>query len=271
MIHPIEQQYLCLLAELVGKSKTKAPVMERTGVGTWRVFGRELRGQVGGFGNFPLLTTKRVWWKAIVAELLWFISGSTNATALQEQGVTIWDEWAGEDGELGPVYGAQWRSFGGRGVDQLADLIRQIKETPASRRQIVTAWNPLDVPRMALPPCHMMFQTFVEDGVLSLKMTQRSADVFLGLPFNIASYALLLHILAHVTDTRPGELIVSLGDAHLYTNHVEQARLQLTRERLDAPTVNLDGAPLDIDAIQAKHIYLGGYKSHGPIKGDVAV
>ena len=266
--HTIEAQYLDLLATLLEKSRHQKPTMDRTGVGTWRMFDYTIKGSV--YGSFPLLTTKRVWWRAIVAELLWFLSGDTNEQTLAQQGITIWKEWAREGGELGPVYGAQWRSFGGRGVDQVQKLIEQIKGNPASRRQVVSAWNPLDIDQMALPPCHMLWQTFVDSGFLSLKIVCRSSDVFLGLPFNIASYALLLYMLAHVTGLKPGELVVSLGDVHMYTNHVDQVTEQLQRSPMSPPTLTIQG-PHDIDALRAEHILLTGYHAHGVISGRVAV
>jgi len=223
--------------------------------------------------GFPLLTTKRVHFKSIVLELIWFLKGDTNVRWLRERGCTIWDEWADADGELGPVYGKQWRSWAtpdGRTIDQMANVVRTIRESPESRRHIVSAWNPAEVDDMALPPCHCLFQFYVAGGRLSCQLYQRSADVFLGVPFNIASYALLTTMLAQVTGLAPGEFIHTLGDAHLYLNHVEQARLQLTREPLPLPTLSL--APRDdLFAFAPEDVALKGYRAHPAIKAPIAV
>jgi len=244
---------------------------DRTGVGTLSVFGHQMRFDLRQ--GFPVVTTKKLHLRSIIVELLWFLRGDTNVQWLQEHKVSIWDEWAASDGDLGPVYGKQWRDWttpDGRHIDQIAELIREIREKPASRRQIVSAWNPADIPRMALAPCHCLFQTRVANGRLDLQLYQRSADVFLGVPFNIASYALLTTMLAQVTGLAPGEFIHTLGDAHLYLNHVEQARLQLTREPLPLPTLSL--APRDdLFAFAPEDVALKGYRAHPAIKAPIAV
>ncbi|HEX4098105.1 MAG TPA: thymidylate synthase, partial [Caulobacteraceae bacterium] len=225
--HP-EQQYLDLLADVLANGVRRD---DRTGTGTLGVFGRQIRFDLAQ--GFPLLTTKRVHLKSIIYELLWFLRGDTNVRWLQERGVSIWDEWADETGELGPVYGRQWRSWAapdGRVIDQMARVVEQVRARPESRRHIVTAWNPADVDDMALPPCHCLFQFFVAEGRLSCQLYQRSADLFLGVPFNIASYALLTLMVAEVTDLKPGEFVHSFGDLHLYLNHLDQAKEQLGRE-----------------------------------------
>jgi thymidylate synthase len=245
---------------------------DRTGTGTRAVFGHLMRFDLAE--SFPLVTTKRIHWKSVVEELLWFIRGETNVRSLQARGVTIWNEWADAEGELGPIYGHQWRSWPdgqGGGIDQLARVIDDLRRKPESRRHIVSAWNVGDIDRMALPPCHVLFQFHVANGRLSCQLYQRSADVFLGVPFNIASYALLTLLVAQVTGLQPGEFIHVLGDAHLYQNHVEQARLQLERAPYDPPTVRLNPAVGDIDAFTFDDIELVGYQHHAAIRAPIAV
>ena len=265
--HP-ERQYLGLLADVL---ETGVRREDRTGTGTLGVFGRQIRFDLAQ--GFPLLTTKRLHLKSIVLELLWFLRGDTNVRWLQERGVTIWDEWADETGELGPVYGKQWRSWAapdGRSIDQIARVVDQIRSKPESRRHIVTAWNPADVDDMALPPCHCLFQFFVAEGRLSCQLYQRSADLFLGVPFNIASYALLTLMVAQVTGLKPGEFVHSFGDLHLYLNHLDQAKEQLGREPLPFPTMRL--APkTDLFAFEYDDFRLEGYQSHPAIKAPIAV
>jgi thymidylate synthase len=263
--------YLALLAEVLAHGETRT---DRTGTGTLGLFGRQMHFDLGA--GFPLLTTKRVHWKSIVVELLWFLRGDTNVRWLQERGVTIWDEWADADGELGPVYGRQWRSWRGADgvvVDQIARVVEAITRNPMSRRHVVSAWNPAEVDDMALPPCHCLFQFHVStDGALSCQLYQRSADIFLGVPFNIASYALLTHMVAHATGLRPGRFVHTLGDAHLYLNHVEQARTQLARTPHLAPRLRLaDDAPRDLFALGEGHLNLEGYVSHPLIRAPIAV
>jgi len=249
---------------------------DRTGVGTLSVFGHQARYDLSH--GLPVVTTKRVHLRSVVAELLWFVAGETNARRLNARGATIWDEWADGDGELGPIYGKQWRAWEtGRGpVDQLATVVKGIASDPWSRRHVVSAWNVGELDAMALPPCHLLFQFHVAPqadgpGRLSCQVYQRSADVFLGVPFNIASYAILTHMVAHATGLVPGDLVHTLGDAHLYLNHLEQARLQLTREPRPLPTLSLQGAPRDIFAIGAEHIVIEGYDPHPAIRAPVAV
>ncbi len=254
------RQYHDLL-ELV--LRTGVEKRDRTGTGTLSVFGHQTRYDLAA--GFPLLTTKKLFKKAIVLELLWFLRGDTNVRWLQDQGVTIWDEWADADGELGPVYGHQWRSWptpDGGHIDQIANLVRDLKANPDSRRLIVSAWNPSDVPKMALPPCHCLFQFYVAKGRLSCQLYQRSADIFLGVPFNIASYALLTLMLAQVTGLEPGEFVHTLGDAHLYLNHLDQAREQLTRKPYPLPTMRLNPAVRDIFAFKFEDFTLENYETH---------
>ena len=251
---------------------TGVPKGDRTGTGTLSTFGYQMRFDLAA--GFPLVTTKKVHVRSVVAELLWFVSGSTNIGWLHEQGVTIWDEWADEDGELGPVYGSQWRSWptpDGRHVDQLAAVVASLRSNPDSRRHLVSAWNVAEVERMALPPCHAFFQFYVADGRLSCQLYQRSADLFLGVPFNIASYALLTHMVAQVTDLDVGDFVHTLGDAHLYSNHLEQARLQLTREPRPLPELWLDPSVNELDAFDLEHLDVKGYDPHPGIKAPIAV
>jgi thymidylate synthase len=245
---------------------------DRTGTGTISVFGHQMRFDLAD--GFPMMTTKKLFLKAIIHELLWFLAGDTNVRTLQKNGVTIWDEWADAKGELGPVYGHQWRSWpDGHGgtIDQIANLISDIKRNPDSRRLIVTAWNPVDVPKMALPPCHCLFQFYVANGKLSCQLYQRSADIFLGVPFNIASYALLTMMVAQVTGLEPGEFIHSFGDAHLYLNHLDQAREQLSRRPYPLPAMRINPAVKDIFAFQYEDFTLENYRSHPTIKAEIAV
>ena len=265
--HP-ERQYLALLDEIMTSGVQRG---DRTGTGTLGVFGRQMRFDLAQ--GFPLLTTKRVHFRSILVELLWFLRGETNVRWLQERGVSIWDEWADAEGELGPVYGKQWRSWtapDGRVIDQIAAVQRSIRENPNSRRHIVSAWNPAEVEDMALPPCHCLFQFFVADGKLSCQLYQRSADVFLGVPFNIASYALLTMMMAQATGLQAGEFVHTLGDAHLYLNHLDQAKRQLARDPLPLPTVRLT-AKGDIFDFETDDVMLEGYQAHKPIKAPIAV
>lgn len=265
----IEEAYLDLLRDVMANG---TPSDDRTGVGTRTVFGRQIRCDLAD--GFPLLTTKKVHFRSIAIELIWFIKGMTNVKWLQERGVTIWDEWADENGELGPVYGKQWRRWSapdGREIDQLADLVAQIKANPASRRLVLSAWNPADVPSMALPPCHTLFQFHVAEGRLSLQLYQRSADLFLGVPFNIASYALLLAMVAQATGLKPGEFVHTFGDAHIYSNHVEQVERQLARDMRPLPTLKLNPDVTDLFAFEYEDIEIIGYDPHPGISAPVAV
>ena len=265
--HP-ERQYLDLLDDILANGVQRG---DRTGTGTLGVFGRQMRFDLAR--GFPLLTTKKLHRKSIILELLWFLRGDTNVRWLQERGCTIWDEWADENGELGPVYGKQWRSWAapdGRSIDQIAGLIEGLKTNPSSRRHIVSAWNPADVDDMALPPCHCLFQFFVADGKLSCQLYQRSADIFLGVPFNIASYALLTMMVAQVVGLKPGEFVHTFGDAHLYLNHVEQAETQLAREPLALPTMTITPKD-DLFAYRLEDFVLTGYEPWPHIKAPVAV
>ncbi|TIC85576.1 thymidylate synthase [Nocardioides sp. GY 10127] len=267
--------YLDLLQRILDEGVEKT---DRTGTGTLSVFGHQMRFDLEA--GFPLVTTKKVHTRSVFGELLWFLRGDTNVAWLQERGISIWDEWADEDGDLGPVYGHQWRSWptpGGEAIDQIAQVVEQIRATPDSRRLLVSAWNPADVPEMALAPCHTLFQFYVapaRDGGpdrLSCQLYQRSGDVFLGVPFNIASYALLTHMVAQVTGLRVGDFVHTLGDAHLYSNHLEQARLQLTREPRPLPRLLLDPTVTELDAFELEHISVEGYDPHPAIKAPVAV
>jgi thymidylate synthase len=245
---------------------------DRTGTGTLSVFGAQMRFDLAE--RFPLLTTKKIHLKSVVHELLWFLKGSTNVAYLREHGVTIWNEWADARGDLGPVYGRQWRSWpaqDGRTIDQISHVIEAIKRNPDSRRLIVTAWNPADVDKMALPPCHCLFQFYVAYGRLSCQLYQRSADVFLGVPFNIASYALLTLMVAQVTGLKPGEFVHTLGDAHLYLNHLEQADEQLAREPRTLPVMKLDPGVKDLFAFRYEDFTLEGYDPHPAIRAPIAV
>jgi len=264
-----EQQYLDLLAEVLERGARKS---DRTGTGTLSVFGRQLRFALDP--GFPLLTTKKLHLKSIIYELLWFLRGETNVRWLQERGVSIWDEWADERGELGPVYGYQWRHWrtpDGGEIDQIRKVIENIRAKPDSRRHLVSAWNPADVERMALPPCHALFQFYAADGRLSCQMYQRSADLFLGVPFNIASYSLLTLMVAQVTRLEPGEFVLTLGDAHLYLNHVEQARAQLQREPRPFPRMTLNGNVKDIFDFKYEDFALEAYNPHPAIRAPIAV
>jgi thymidylate synthase len=263
------RQYLDLLKRVLEEGRPKE---DRTGTGTLSLFGGQLRFDLSR--RFPLVTTKRVHVKSVVHELLWFVAGETNVRPLQERGVTIWDEWADANGELGPVYGAQWRRWegpDGREIDQLRAVVEEIRRNPSSRRLLVSAWNVAALPRMKLPPCHLLYQFDVTDGRLSCGMYQRSCDLFLGVPFNIASYALLTLMVAQVTGLQPGELVVSMGDMHVYSNHVEQVRTQLAREPRALPTVRLDPSVKSLFDFRYEHVHVEGYDPHPAIKAPVAV
>lgn len=260
------KQYLELLKDIMENGHDKE---DRTGTGTRSVFGRSMRFDLSQ--GFPLLTTKRMFLKGVISELLWFVKGDTNIEFLHDNGVHIWDEWADENGNLGPIYGAQWRNWDNFGIDQLKKLVEDIKNTPDSRRLIVSAWNPTQLDEMALPPCHMMYQCYVQDGKLSLMMYQRSGDMFLGVPFNIASYALLTMMLAQVCGLEVGEYIHVLGDAHIYKNHFSQVREQLSREPYPLPKMVLNPAVREIDGFTLKDFTLEGYQYHPAIKGKVSV
>lgn len=263
------KQYLDLMNDIL---QTGARKSDRTGTGTLSVFGRQLRFDLSE--GFPLVTTKKLHLRSIIFELLWFLNGDTNIKYLNDNGVRIWDEWADDQGELGPVYGHQWRSWptpDGRHIDQITQVLQQIKAKPDSRRHIVTAWNPSEVDKMALPPCHALFQFYVADGKLSCQLYQRSADYFLGVPFNIASYALLTHMVAQQCDLLPGEFIWTGGDVHIYTNHIEQTNLQLSREPYTMPKLNLKRKPDSIFDYQFEDFEIVDYKSHPSIKAPIAV
>ena len=261
--------YLDLMAQVLEHGHEKS---DRTGTGTRSVFGYQMRFDLGQ--GFPMLTTKKLHLKSIIHELLWFIQGNTNIAYLKENGVKIWDEWADKNGDLGPVYGHQWRHWPARDggeIDQITKLITSLRNNPDSRRHIVTAWNPADVDRMALPPCHALFQFYVANGKLSCQLYQRSADIFLGVPFNIASYALLTLMLAQVCDLEPGDFVHTLGDAHLYSNHLEQARLQLSRETRPLPVMRLNPEIKDLFSFRFEDFTLEGYDPHPHIAAPVAV
>ena len=263
------KQYLDLLDEVLREGTVKE---DRTGTGTVSVFGRQLRFDLDQ--GFPLLTTKQLHLKSIIHELLWFLSGDTNVRYLQEHGVRIWNEWADEHGDLGHIYGYQWRSwpdYDGGSIDQIATIVDDIRRTPDSRRLIVSAWNVADLPRMNLPPCHLLFQFYVADGRLSLQLYQRSADLFLGVPFNIASYALLLQMTAQVTGLRPGDFILTLGDAHIYRNHLDQVRQQLSRTPRPLPRMELNPARSSLFDFRYDDFRLVGYDPHPHIAGRVSV
>ncbi len=263
------KQYLDLLERIMTEGTQKS---DRTGTGTISIFGHQMRFDMSR--GFPLLTTKKLHLKSIIYELLWFLSGSTNVRFLQENGVRIWNEWADENGELGPVYGAQWRAwpdYDGGTIDQIAQVVDMIKHHPDSRRMIVSAWNPANINQMALPPCHCLFQFYVADGHLSLQLYQRSADTFLGMPFNIASYALLLQMMAQVTSLGCGEFIYTTGDTHLYLDHLDQARLQLTREPRPLPVMKLNPSVSSIFDFHYDDFHLEGYDPHPHIKANVSV
>jgi len=263
------RQYQDLIERILADGVEKH---DRTGTGTLSVFGHQIRFDLRD--GFPLVTTKKLHLKSIIYELLWFLRGDTNIKYLNEHGVSIWDEWADANGDLGPVYGKQWRSWPARdggSIDQIANVVEAIRRNPDSRRLIVSAWNPADVDRMALPPCHCLFQFYVADGRLSCQLYQRSADVFIGVPFNIASYALLTLMVAQVTELAPGEFIHTFGDAHLYLNHIEQARLQLSRAPRALPAMRLNPAVKDLFAFEHKDFVLEGYDPHPHIKAAVAI
>lgn len=263
------QQYLDLLSKVLNEG---TPKEDRTGTGTLSIFGHQSHYDLEN--SFPMLTTKKLHLKSIVHELLWFLSGDTNIKYLKENGVRIWDEWADENGNLGPVYGYQWRSWptaNGQSIDQITNLVNQIKENPDSRRLIVSAWNPGLIEQMALPPCHCLFQFYVADGKLSCQLYQRSADIFLGVPFNIASYALLTLMLAQVCGLKPGKFVHTLGDAHLYSNHLDQAREQIARAPMAPPQMKLNPNVKDIFDFKFDDFELVGYESHPHIKAAVAI
>lgn len=263
------QQYHQLLQHILDNGVEK---QDRTGTGTISVFGYQMRFDLAK--GFPMITTKKLHLKSIIYELLWFLKGDTNVAYLKENGVSIWDEWANENGDLGPVYGHQWRSWTGaesETFDQIKDVIHQLKTNPDSRRMIVNAWNVADLPKMALSPCHALFQFYVADGKLSCQLYQRSADTFLGVPFNIASYALLTMMMAQVCDLEVGEFIHTFGDVHLYSNHIEQAKLQLTREPYPLPTLKINPEVKDIFSFNFEDFVLENYQAHPHIKAPVAV
>ena len=260
------KQYLDMLRYVLENGVDK---MDRTGVGTRSVFGQQMRFDLSK--GFPLMTTKKMHLKSIIHELLWFIKGDTNVKYLQDNGVRIWNEWADENGDLGPIYGSQWRNWNGEGLDQLAQVVDKLKNNPNDRRMIVSAWNVSKIPEMHLPPCHMMFQFYVANGKLSCMLYQRSCDMFLGVPFNIASYALLTMMLAQVCDLEPGEFVHTLGDTHIYHNHFEQVKEQLRREPLPLPTMKLNPQVKDINDFKYEDFTLENYECYGAIKAQVAV
>ncbi len=260
------QQYLDLLKDIMENGVDK---MDRTGVGTRSVFGRQMRFDLSK--GFPLVTTKKVHLKSIIYELLWFLKGDTNVKYLQEHGVRIWNEWADENGELGPVYGSQWRNWNGEGIDQIADVIERLKKTPNDRRMIVSAWNVGKIAEMHLPPCHMMFQFYVANNKLSCMLYQRSCDMFLGVPFNIASYALLTMMVAQVCGYEPGEFVHTLGDTHIYHNHFEQVKEQLSHTPYPLPQMKINPAVKDINDFKYEDFELVNYQSYDTIKAKVAV
>lgn len=263
------KQYLALAQHILDHGTLRE---NRTGIDTVGVFGYQMRFDLAE--GFPILTTKRLHWKSIAYELLWFLRGDTNIKYLNEHGVRIWNEWADAQGNLGPVYGQQWRAWGaadGRTIDQLGDVVHEIAQHPESRRLVVSAWNVGQLDDMALPPCHLLFQFYVAQGRLSCQLYQRSADVFLGVPFNIASYALLIHLVAHSCGLLPGEFIHTLGDAHIYVNHLEGIRTQLQREPLPLPTLRIDCPPKPFDEYEFDDFHLEGYQAHPHIAGEVAV
>lgn len=263
------KQYLDLLERIMSEGVDKS---DRTGTGTRSIFGHQMRFDLAD--GFPLLTTKKVHTRSVFGELLWFLRGDTNVKWLHDNKISIWDEWADENGDLGPIYGYQWRSWptpSGEKVDQIAKVIESIRTNPDSRRHIVSAWNVADVDDMALPPCHTMFQFYVAEGKLSALLYQRSGDVFLGVPFNIASYALLIHLVAQVTGLEPGEFVHTLGDAHIYSNHFEQVELQRSRDTRPLPTIRINPDVRDIDAFELSDIEVVGYDPHPAIKAPIAV
>lgn len=263
------KQYLDLMKDILDNGARKT---DRTGTGTLSVFGRQLRFDLSE--GFPLVTTKKLHLRSIIHELLWFLKGDTNIKYLKDNGVTIWDEWADENGELGPVYGHQWRSWpapDGRSIDQISQVISQIKQKPDSRRHIVTAWNPAEVDKMALPPCHALFQFYVAEGRLSCQLYQRSADYFLGVPFNIASYALLTYMFAQQCELQPGDFVWTGGDVHLYTNHLEQASLQLSRDPFPLPQLKIKRKPASVFDYNFDDFEIVNYQAHPSIKAPIAV
>jgi thymidylate synthase len=269
LLDSLEQPYLDLLRQVLDEGEERE---DRTGTGTIGVFGHQMRFDLSK--GFPLLTTKKIHTKSVIHELLWFVRGDTNVKYLNDNGVTIWNEWADEDGELGPVYGHQWRNwekpFEGV-VDQLEELQKSLRENPFSRRHVVSAWNPADLPRMALPPCHCLFQFYVQGGALSCQLYQRSADIFLGVPFNIASYALLTHMFAHVLDLKVGSFVHTLGDAHIYKNHVEQAKIQLTRKPKKPATLKIINNRKNVYDFEYEDFLIEGYDPHPTIKAEIAI
>lgn len=263
------KQYLDLMQDILDNGAKKT---DRTGTGTLSVFGRQLRFDLAD--GFPLVTTKKLHLRSIIYELLWFLNGDTNIRYLNDNGVSIWDEWADANGELGPVYGHQWRSWpapDGRSIDQITNVLNQLRQKPDSRRHIVTAWNPAEVDKMALPPCHALFQFYVADGKLSCQLYQRSADYFLGVPFNIASYALLTHMFAQQCDLLPGDFVWTGGDVHLYVNHTEQAKLQLARDPFPLPQLNIKRKPASIFDYTFEDFEILNYQAHPSIKAPIAV